>query len=291
VAAVVWAALLVAGVVAALRLLEVHDWRCYSVALASTAVLMGVVLGNLSIALLPFAAAAWRWRNRWLAVGAAVAVLVAAKVFLWPLALWLVFTRRYRAAIASAIGAVALLGVSWAAIGFSGMRTYPELIHSLDRLYASHSYSLVTLGRSLGLGGVSPAMPFVVAGAVLAYAIWVARRQQVDAELFSLMLVVALAATPIVWPHTVALLFVAIAVVRPRLGPLWFAPLLLWPAEAIPGPSSGGTACCRPDGVSSFAWGTVSAPSALVPALGTLLVLICVTAAIAARGVVRDERA
>jgi hypothetical protein len=36
-----------------------------------------------------------------------------------------------------------------------------------------------------------------------------------------------LLATPIIWLHYFALLLVPLALVRPRLAPIWFAPLLL----------------------------------------------------------------
>jgi hypothetical protein len=49
--------------------------------------------------------------------------------------------------------------------------------------------------------------------------------------------VVALLATPILWLHYLTLLLVPIALVRPRLSPLWFLPLLLW---VTPHPDSTG---------------------------------------------------
>ena len=38
----------------------------------------------------------------------------------------------------------------------------------------------------------------------------------------------ALAATPLLWLHYLLLLYVPIALYRPRLAPLWFLPLVLW---------------------------------------------------------------
>jgi hypothetical protein len=41
-----------------------------------------------------------------------------------------------------------------------------------------------------------------------------------------------LAATPVVWMHYYALLFVPIALYRPRLSALWAVPLVLWLAPS-----------------------------------------------------------
>ena len=104
-------ALSIASIVLALRLLEVRDWRCHAVAFASVPVFAGIADGAVSPMLLLGVAAAWRYRDSLWRVAPVVAVLVVAKLFLWPLWLWLVYTRRYAAAAIAAIrGAVLLLG-------------------------------------------------------------------------------------------------------------------------------------------------------------------------------------
>jgi hypothetical protein len=50
--------------------------------------------------------------------------------------------------------------------------------------------------------------------------------------------VASLLATPLLWLHYLLLLFVPIALYRPRLSGLWFLPLLLW---ATPTTHSHGT--------------------------------------------------
>ena len=95
-------ALSIASVVIALRLLEVRDWRCHAAAFTSVPVFAGIADGAISPLLLLGAAAAWRYRNSLWRGAAAVAVLVVAKLFLWPLWLWLVYTRRYAAAAIAA---------------------------------------------------------------------------------------------------------------------------------------------------------------------------------------------
>jgi hypothetical protein len=67
----------------------------------------------------------------------------------------------------------------------------------------------------------------------------VALGRRSDASAFAAALAASLALTPIVWLHYFALLFVPIAIGRPRLSPLWLAPLAFW---ATPLPESGGSA-------------------------------------------------
>ena len=96
----------------------------------------------------------------------------------------------------------------------------------------------------------------------------------------------SLAVTPVLWPHTMALLLVAIAVLSPRLGWLWFTPLLLWVGEAIGGGKAAGSVCCRPEGTSEFAWATMSGSSALAPSLAAAILLGSVLVAV----VLEDDR-
>ena len=71
-AAWVWLVVLGAVVVASMWLLGVRDWRCYVVALLSPVVLQGLILGNLTIALLLPLALAWRYRDRAVFVGLSI---------------------------------------------------------------------------------------------------------------------------------------------------------------------------------------------------------------------------
>ena len=78
---------------------------------------------------------------------------LAAKFFLWPLAVWLAATRRVAAAaLAVAIGLV-LLVVTWAAIGFAGLADYPELMRRLQDSIGEDSYTLHVVALDVGLSG------------------------------------------------------------------------------------------------------------------------------------------
>ena len=64
-----------------------------------------------------------------------------------------------------------------------------------------------------------------------------ARRPGGDRAAFILALAGSLVLTPIVWPHYLAVLCVALALARPRVGVAWVAPMALW--FAVPAWSGG----------------------------------------------------
>jgi len=80
---------------------------------------------------------------------------------------------------------------------------------------------------------VGYAASIVVAVALLAVAVAMRRRELArrdrDAAIVTLALAASLAASPIVWMHYFLLLLVPIALTRPRLSWLWFAPLAYYP--------------------------------------------------------------
>ena len=77
-------------------------------------------------------AAVWRYRDRRWVVALAAGLLVALKLFFWPVLVWLVATRRYRTAGFAAATSVFFVLVPWAGIGFAGLRGYPHLLSSVS---------------------------------------------------------------------------------------------------------------------------------------------------------------
>jgi alpha-1,2-mannosyltransferase len=223
--ALMFAAGLVA-ILVALRVLSVRDWRCYSVALISAPAINSVALGALTSFLLLGAALCWRYRDKPAVAGVATAVTALLKLFLWPLGVWLVVTRRWRAAIICAGTCLFLLVGGWAVIDFAGLRSYPTILHVLQQVEIPVSYSLVGL---FGLsGGAATILTVVLSLAGVVGICWAARGKGGDRRAFAVAIVVSLVATPLLWLHYLLLLFVPIAFYRPRLSGLWFLPLLLW---------------------------------------------------------------
>jgi hypothetical protein len=215
-----------AAVLVALRLLGVEDWRCYSVAIVSAPAISSLALGALTSFLLLGAALAWRYRDNAVVAGVATAATAVLKLFLWPLAVWLLATRRWRAAVYCAAAGVLLTLGGWAVIGFAGFTSYPTLVHVLEEVEASRSYSVVAL---LGVSGGAGTAVTVGLSLASVGGIWLAARSRDgDRRAFAVAVLASLVATPLVWLHYLLLLYVPIAVYRPRVSPLWFLPLVLW---------------------------------------------------------------
>jgi glycosyl transferase family 87 len=215
-----------AAVLGALRALQVEDWRCYSVAVLSAPAMNSLALGALTSFLLLGAALAWRYRENPAVAAAATAITAILKLFLWPLGIWLLATRRWRAALLCAVVGVLLLLGGWAVIGFAGLGSYPTLVHVLERVEAPVSYSVVAL---LGLTGTAATVATgVLSVAAVAAVFLAARGADGDRRAFAVAILVSLVATPLLWLHYLLLLFAPIALYRPRLSGLWFVPLVLW---------------------------------------------------------------
>jgi alpha-1,2-mannosyltransferase len=214
------------AILAALRLMRVEDWRCYGVAIISAPAINSVALGAVTSFLLLGAAICWRHRDNPLVLGVAAAVTALLKLFLWPLGIWLLATRRWRAAaICAGVGLVLLLG-GWAVIDFAGLRSYPTLLHDLQQVEVPVSYSPIAL---LGLSGkTATGVTVGLSLAAIAAIRSAARGSGGDRRAFAVAVVAALVTTPLLWMHYLLLLFVPIALYRPRLSGLWFLPWLLW---------------------------------------------------------------
>jgi hypothetical protein len=221
--------MLVLGLVcslAALRLLDVRDWRCYGVAAMSAPVVNSLALGAVTPFLLLGTAATWRYRDRPAIAGPVAAVTAVMKLFLWPLGLWLLITRRLRAAVACVVVAAVVVIGGWATIGFAGLRSYPHLLHVLAQVEQGVSYSPVAL---LGLSGTPATLLSLALVGLTVLAVGLgARGADGDRRSFTIAIVGSLVATPVLWLHYFAFLLIPLALYRPRLSGLWFVPLALW---------------------------------------------------------------
>jgi hypothetical protein len=229
VAATLFLALSFGAIFGAVRLLGVRDWRCYGAVLASVPVIGGTSLGTFSPLLLLGVAAAWRYRERVSRVAPLVGALVVTKLFLWPLWLWLVYTRRYAAAVVAATFGVGATIGAWALIGFAGLRDYPRLLSRLTELVGTQSYSPYALLRAEGFGGSTSQRLMLAIGVVLiAWAAYAQRSVRRDERAFVTAVGLGLLLTPILWPHYLALVYVPIALARKTFSALWLLPLLYW---------------------------------------------------------------
>ena len=216
----------IAAMMIGIALLGVRDWRCIALTLLCWPFIYGLYLGALGPFLVLGAGVAWRWRARLWPPAIAVAALVVTKIFPWPLAIWLLITRRLRTlALAVAIGLVATLA-AWAATGFDGFAQYPQMLSNLSFIQEGRAVSLVAVLLAIGFpAGGADAVALATTATLLALAWRIARRPDGDRKAFGLAIIAALTCTPIVWDHYMVLLFVPIALSSPRCSAIWFLPL------------------------------------------------------------------
>jgi alpha-1,2-mannosyltransferase len=225
----VWAVLTVFFVVAALRVLDVRDWRCYPLALLSPFARETVEFGAVDALLMFVVALTWRYRDAPLRAAAASGFAVAIKLFLWPLALWFGLSGRLRTALLSCMATATFVLVPWALIGFQGIDSYRGLLSDVANQQGG-SYSLASLAEELDFAATFARAVSVAVGACLlflsfraAHASGVGERVR-SRRSFTLAIAAALALTPVVWNHYLLLLFVPVAMARPRLSGMWFLP-------------------------------------------------------------------
>ena len=220
---VVAAAAMVAGV----WLLGVRDRRCLILTLVSWPFIFGLFLGAIGPFLVLGAGVAWRWRERLWAPALAIATIVAVKVFPWTLGVWLLITRRYRAAAVAGLIGLALTLAAWALIGFQDLAQYPRMLSEVSSLQENRAVSVAGVLVLAGVGaGVANVLVIAAGLAILAAARRVAAGPDGDRRAFGLAVLAALTATPIVWQHYMVLLFVPIALISPRLSRVWLIPIL-----------------------------------------------------------------
>ena len=108
-----------------------------------------------------------------------LAAIIVSKLFLAPLAVWLLVTRRWRAAVlGSALALVSTLA-AWSVIGFAGFSDYRRVLSLLATGEERESFSLASLGFAGGLSAhASHLIAEVVGALLLAAAIGVGLRRR-----------------------------------------------------------------------------------------------------------------
>lgn len=206
---------LIACYVATPYVLGIRDWRVAGAMLLWAPFVSGLQTANVSLLLCLLCALAWRWRDRRLLAGLAIGLAIALKLFLWPLAVWLLATRRYAPfCMAAAMTAISILLV----LPFETLGDFVSVLRDHGDLFDIESYTVYAF--LAGLGVPDPAARAVWLGFGFAV-LFFGRRS------FALCLAAALALSPIVWLHYFALLAVPLAIAAAPLW-MWLVPLPLW---------------------------------------------------------------
>ena len=223
----IFAGLCVAAVPASLWLCGVRDWRVYGIAFLWQPVLSAWTTANVTLLMTLGIALLWRSRERAPVAGLIVALLVSVKWFVWPLAIWLLGSRRYGALCYAAACGLMLNVVAWSVIGFDQIGAYVKVLGLVTDREEPRSYSLLALGLDHGMSrSAGYVLTFVLAAGLGSACVLLARRGREEPALL-ICIAMALVATPVTWAHYFALLIVPLALLRPRLSPVWGLPVVM----------------------------------------------------------------
>jgi hypothetical protein len=183
-------------------------------------------LGTVTLVLVLGVALLWRWRDHAVRAGIVLGLVVALKLVLWPLVLWLVITRRFKGALVAAGSSLFFLLAPWIPLHGAGLAAYPHRLSLLTSLEAKRGFSPAALLWHLGLGwSTAEAIGYALGAALLFLAY---RRRGSDESALSLVCAASLLLTPILWPNYLLIMLVPLALHRPRFGVVWLLPVLLF---------------------------------------------------------------
>jgi hypothetical protein len=223
------------AVPAILALLGVRDWRCLGASLLWMPTISAIHLGTVTVVLVLGVALAWRWRDHAVRVGLVLGLVVAVKLFLWPLVVWLAITRRFRAAGVAAGSAVVLFLAPWIPLDGVGLGSYPHRLSLLSSLEAKRGFSPAALLSHLGVGwGAAQAVGYALGVALILLAY---RRRSSETAALGLVCAASLLLTPILWPNYLLIMLVPLALLRPRFGLVWLLPVVLLGQPVIDPPA------------------------------------------------------
>jgi len=185
----------------------------------------GLQLGALSPLLFVGAVFLWRLRDRPLALALLAAPLIACKLFLAPLLVWLLLARRYRAFAYASASTVGLLALSFA-LGPIGPGPYLQVLSQLGTHEAQSGFGLIGALMDAHLPpGAAQATAVALALALFAAAYVHFRRTRDERVSFCAGIVASLVLTPVLWSHYLILVSAALLTLGARRR--WFVVLAL----------------------------------------------------------------
>jgi alpha-1,2-mannosyltransferase len=212
------------------------DPRPAALVLCMAFTITGLQLGALGPLLFAGTVFLWRLRDRPVALAALAGAVIASKLFLGPLLVWLLLAGRYRAFAYACICTAGIL-VAGFVFGPLGPASYAHLLSQLGVHEARAGFGLVGALMNAGAtAGVAQATAMAVGATLvgISYVHW--RRAGDERVLFCGAIVAALAATPVLWSHYLVLLAVPLlAYNAPRrwLATLALASWVIAPAHGV----------------------------------------------------------
>jgi alpha-1,2-mannosyltransferase len=174
--------------------------------LCSSFAITGLQLGAISPLLFVGAVFLWRLRDRPIGFGVLAAAVVASKLFLAPLLVWLLFARRWRA-FAYASGLTLAVLTAGFAFGPIGPLAYARMLSELGAHEARAGFGLIGALLNTGLAPITAhAAAILIAVALSAAACVHYRREHDERVLFGAAIIASLVLTPVLWSHYLVLL-------------------------------------------------------------------------------------
>jgi hypothetical protein len=211
-----------------LRVLGVRDRRLYLFVFLWWPVANIWQTGNVTLFLALGLALIWRYRDRPVVAGLLSAAIISLKPFVWPVLLWLLFTKRYRAGGWAAAWGLGINAVAWAVVGYGRIGEYLHLSATVTSTLKQNGYGLIALLAHPGAPIWAGELLMAAVVLCLTIACLRAARRRDDQLALLLCVLLMLAATPLLWNHYFALLIVPLAIYRPRISFEWIAGLLWW---------------------------------------------------------------
>jgi len=185
----------------------------------------GMQLGALSPLLFVGAVFLWHLRDRPRAFALVAAPVVACKLFLAPLLIWLLLARRYRTFAYASACTLALLALSFA-LGPIGPGPYLQVLSQLGAHEATSGFGLVGALMNARLAPpTAQAIAIAVALAIFVAAYLHMRRSGNERVCYGAAVVASLVLTPVLWSHYLILLSAVLLVLQARRR--WFVVLLV----------------------------------------------------------------
>jgi len=185
----------------------------------------GLQLGALSPLLFVGAVFLWHLRDRPLPLALLAAPVIACKLFLAPLLVWLLLARRYRALAYASASTLALLALSFA-LGPIGPASYLQVLSQIGTHEAQSGFGLIGALMNARLApGAAHATAIAVALVLFAAAHAHFRRTRDERVSFCAGIVASLVLTPVLWSHYLILLSAILLTLGARRR--WFVMLVL----------------------------------------------------------------
>jgi alpha-1,2-mannosyltransferase len=222
VAVAIWIGSLAIAAAGTLWILGIRDARLYALWLFTPMMLTTTAIGNGTVLVVFLSAVLWRWRDSPRTAAVALSGAIAIKLFVAPMIVWLLITKRYRAAALTLLATPVLVICSWAVIGFSALGRYPSILTANRAVFGRDGPFVQQLVLQLGGRSVIALVAGIIAGtALLVGAVYVG-----DVGGFALAAAASVVLAPVAWIGYLGLLVSPLAALWPRVSAAWLVLLV-----------------------------------------------------------------